>query len=148
MRLFRNLSGIFMESNTPGGEYLLDTQIVLWLISGDPKLDEEKFRARFDRKEAIFYCHQVSLWEMQIKYDLKKLPLPSRPGKWLKEALSKAGIAYATISDDAIFSLGKLPGIHRDPFDRMLIAHALVNRWTVITSDLKFEEYPVWVEVI
>jgi len=63
--------------------------------------------------------HQVSTWEIQIKYDLGKLPLPQPPSAFLREALTDSGIGYADIEDDGIYMLGKLPDWHRDPFDRL-----------------------------
>jgi len=59
---------------------------------------------------------------------------------------AQTGFAYEQVEDDGIFFLSKLPQIHRDPFDRLLIAHAVSNGWTVITADETFERYPVRVE--
>lgn len=128
--------------------YLLDTQVALWLLLGSDRLPEDEFRKRFNFSESRFIFHQTSSWEIEIKYDLGKLPLPRRPGIWLLEAILKSGLLYERIEDSAIFSLGKLPPVHRDPFDRLLVTHALVNNWTLISSDRTLEGYPINLEIV
>lgn len=125
--------------------YLIDTHVALWILLGDPRLKEADFFARFGSDETFIF-HQISTWEIQIKFDLGKLKLPQRPENFLKKAIEETGFAYEQVEDDGIFFLSKLPQIHRDPFDRLLIAHAVSNGWTVITADETFERYPVRVE--
>lgn len=125
--------------------YLIDTHIALWILLGDPRLNEADFFRRFSPNETFIF-HQVSTWEVQIKYDLGKLQLPARPASFLRKAVADTGFIYEQVEDDGIFFLSKLPLIHRDPFDRLLIAHALSNGWTIITADQTFERYPVRVE--
>ncbi len=72
-----------------------------------------------------------------------KLALPELPSKIFPDLIDRSGFAYDQLQDEAIFMLGKLPPIHRDPFDRMLIATALVNGWEIVTHDSVFEKYPV-----
>ena len=90
-----------------------------------------------------FIYHQVSTWEIQIKYDLGKLPLPRPPSEVLSEWIKTSGMRSKSIEDRAIFLLGNLPPIHRDPFDRLLIAHAVANGWTILTADEIVKRYPV-----
>lgn len=143
---YLNSKKTFMEIE--GETYLLDTSIALWLLLGSDKLPEKAFRDRFKPQVSRFVFHQASIWEIQIKYDLGKLPLPQRPGAWILEAVMKSGLQYERIDDGAIFYLGKLPQVHRDPFDRLLVAHALVNNWILISSDRLLEGYPVNVEIV
>ncbi len=55
----------------------------------------------------------------------------------------RSGFAFRPLQNDAIFMLGRLPPIHRDPFDRLLVATALVNGWEIATVDSAMEKYPV-----
>ena len=123
--------------------YLLDTQVALWIINSDPKLDKKDFFAKFDLENSVFIFHQASTWEIQIKYQLGKLPLPLSPKDFLVETIERSGFVYENISDKGIFFLEKLPAIHRDPFDRLLISHAMVNAWTILTRDQTITEYPL-----
>lgn len=127
--------------------YLLDTRIALWIMCGDSKLEETKFRERY-AKPSHFIFHQISTWEIQIKYSMGKLLLPQRPETFLLDAVHASGFEYRAIEDDAIFFLGKLPPLHRDPFDRLLIAHASINGWTLLTRDKAIDDYPIKVELI
>ena len=138
-----------MTNSSNHKSYLLDTQIALWLMLGSRELDEGKFRKRFitdNEDEVSFYFHQISTWEIQIKYNTGKLKLPQSPDEFLIEAVKQSGFTYEKINDQGIFFLGKLPSIHKDPFDRLLIAHAASLGWTIITTDNKFKDYPVKVE--
>ena len=87
--------------------------------------------------------HQVSLWEIQIKYNIGRPQLPCPPQEMLPAAVTKAGFERRHIEDEAIYLLGKLPLYHRDPFDRLLIAHALLNGWLFATDDREIQRYPV-----
>ena len=97
--------------------------------------------ARRDDIRWIF--HQTSLWEIQIKYLLGKLPLPLPPEDFLPEAIAAARLLEYSIENEAIYLLSKLPNHHSDPFDRLLIAHAMCRGWEVATADRQWERYPV-----
>jgi PIN domain nuclease of toxin-antitoxin system len=140
-----NLKKNFMAKD----DYILDTQVALWLMTGDEKLNEEKFKKRFlEKSSSRIIFHQVSTWEIQIKYSLGKLNLPQPPERFLKDAVLSSGLHYENIQDEGIFFLNKLPPIHRDPFDRLLIAHAASSGRTIVTSDITFQDYPIHVELI
>lgn len=121
---------------------LLDTQIALWLWIQPTKLNASQRALLKDPTNEVIY-HQVSTWEIQIKYDLGKLPLPGRPAEVLPNWISASGLRSVSIEDRAIFMLGQLPAHHRDPFDRLLVAHALVNGWSLLTADEMLKTYPV-----
>jgi PIN domain nuclease of toxin-antitoxin system len=121
---------------------LIDTHIFLWSQFDPAKLSRELLALR-SSPDVRWHLSQVSIWEIQIKFDLGKLPLPEAPWKLLPRLIAESGFAYRTLQNDAIFMLGKLPSVHRDPFDRMLIATAIVNGWEVVTNDDRFEAYPV-----
>ena len=122
--------------------YLLDTQVALWLLLDSPRLSDQ-VRQVLVANEGRIYFHQASTWEIVIKYELGKLPLPEPPGEFLLNAVTDSGLRYDTIKDEAIFFLNKLPRIHQDPFDRLLVSHVAVNGWVLITSDLTLISYPI-----
>ena len=95
---------------------LLDTHIFLWFINGDSRLPVATLAAIRDPGNQI-YLSAVCFWEVAVKYQLGKLPLPDSP---------------------EIF----LPSIHRDPFDRMLISQALHHGLTLVSEDALVRSYP------
>lgn len=121
---------------------LLDTHVALWLFTDDPRLPESVRRDALS-PDIRWLFHQVSTWEIQIKYDLGKLPLPQPPSAFLKAAIRDSGLQYTPIEDEGIFMLSKLPSLHRDPFDRLLVAHAVVHGWEIATVDEQVMRYPV-----
>jgi PIN domain nuclease of toxin-antitoxin system len=121
---------------------LLDTQIFLWMQFETGKLPA-RLKEAMGEENIRWHLSRVSIWEVQIKYDLKKLSLPSSPGSLIPRLIRDSGLALAPLDNDAIFMLGKLPPVHRDPFDRLLVATALVNGWEIATADAVLEEYPV-----
>jgi PIN domain nuclease of toxin-antitoxin system len=123
-------------------EVLLDTQIVLWAGTDDPALPPH-FRRALESDPHHYILHQASIWETQIKFDLGKLSLPRPPEIFMREAVTRLGLEKRNIDDDALYLLGKLPHIHRDPFDRLLIAHAILHGWEVMTTDEIVARYPV-----
>ncbi|MDB4474661.1 type II toxin-antitoxin system VapC family toxin [Opitutaceae bacterium] len=121
---------------------LLDTQIALWMWTDDSRLTSSHRKLLGETGHEFFY-HQVSTWEIQIKFDLGKLPLPRPPSEVLPKWIAESGLRSKPIEDRAIFLLGNLPAIHRDPFDRLLIAHAVANGWSILTADETVKQYPV-----
>ncbi|MDA7915939.1 type II toxin-antitoxin system VapC family toxin [Verrucomicrobia bacterium] len=121
---------------------LLDTQIALWAWFESERIPREITAAIVDPDNEVYFS-QVSTWEIQIKYDLGKLKMEPAPAKFLPNAIERSGFRYQPIQDDAIFFLGRLPSIHRDPFDRLLIAQTMVGNFKMATVDSKVLEYPV-----
>ncbi len=121
---------------------LLDTQIALWAWAEPARIPGHIKEAMTALGNEVFFS-QVSTWEIQIKYDLGKLSMDSAPIKFVPTAIKRSGFLYQAIKDDALFFLGRLPGIHRDPFDRLLIAQAIVGDFKLATVDDKVLKYPV-----
>ncbi len=121
---------------------LVDTHLILWVLLDDPRLPEN-LRGAMSSADHTWIVHQASIWEIQTKFDLGRLDLPAPPNEFLLTAIEEAGFARRSIEDEAIFLLGKLPPIHRDPFDRLLVAHALLNGWPLATVDRTILRYPV-----
>ena len=81
------------------------------------------------------FLHQVSIWEIQIKYDKGRLPLKVAPHIYIPQALREFSLSRLQITDEAIFSLHHLSAHHRDPFDRLLISSAITYGYTLLTPD-------------
>lgn len=121
---------------------LLDTHIFLWFISGDVKLSADVRDAVRDPDSEV-YLSVVSIWEVIIKHKLGKLPLPERPETYLPKQRDLHQITSLALDESSVSQLAKLPMLHRDPFDRMLICQALQNGLTLATVDMAVREYSV-----
>ncbi|MCT7958912.1 type II toxin-antitoxin system VapC family toxin [Laspinema palackyanum] len=121
---------------------LLDTHIFLWFISGDTRLSVQVRDAIRDSNNQV-YLSVVSVWEALVKYQLSKLPLPEHPGIYLPQQRELHQIASLALDETSVVELAKLPPLHRDPFDRMLICQALHNDLIIATVDSAIRVYPV-----
>ena len=121
---------------------LLDTHVFLWYITADPKLPAA-FRAAIQDPANEVYLSVASVWEAVIKLQLGKLPLPTPPADYLPRQRSAHGIASLPIEEGAMADLASLPPLHRDPFDRLLIAQAIQHRLSIATVDPAISTYPV-----
>jgi PIN domain nuclease of toxin-antitoxin system len=121
---------------------LLDTHVFLWLISGDARLPAA-FRDAIRDPANEVYLSVASVWEVVIKYGLGKLPLPAPPEDYLPKQRERHGIASLPIEEATLTHLAKLPLLHRDPFDRILVAQSLQHGLTVVTVDDAVRAYPV-----
>ncbi len=121
---------------------LLDTHIFLWFISGDSRLSADIRDIIRDLDNEI-YLSVVSIWECIIKYQLGKLPLPESPETYLPKKRDLHQIINLDLDESSVFQLSKLPLLHRDPFDRMLICQALHHDMTIATVDTSVRDYPV-----
>ena len=121
---------------------LLDTHIFLWFISGDSRLSEDVRDVIRDLDNEI-YLSIVSIWESIVKYQLGKLPLPEAPETYLPKQRDLHQIVNLDLDESSVIQLAKLPPLHRDPFDRMLICQALQNSLTITTVDAAVRAYPV-----
>jgi PIN domain nuclease of toxin-antitoxin system len=85
----------------------------------------------------------VAAWEIAIKQSLGRLELPAPAEHWLPEVLRRTGFEVAELGLAAALRVRELPWHHRDPFDRLLIAHALEDGYTIATHDEAFQRYGV-----
>ncbi|MDH6465384.1 PIN domain nuclease of toxin-antitoxin system [Micromonospora sp. A200] len=116
---------------------LLDTHVVLWWLTDDPTLSDE-LKDRIDEESEV-YASPVTVWEIAIKQSLGKLPGPVD----LAEQVRDADLRELPIHHDHAVAAGRLPPIHRDPFDRMLIAQAQCEGLTLMTRDAHIQKYDV-----
>ncbi len=122
--------------------FLLDTVTFLWLIADSPRLPE-RVRAEFSDPSNDVFLSSVSTWEIAVKHDLGRLPLPETPERFIPSMREAHGIETLPLDEAATLQLPKLPAIHRDPFDRMLICQAINHGLTLLTPDENIRRYPV-----
>jgi PIN domain nuclease of toxin-antitoxin system len=123
---------------------LLDTHIFLWFISADKRLPSFMSDSIRDHNNEV-YLSVVSLWEAIIKYNLGKLPLPQAPETYIPIQRERHQISSLELNEPSVVQLAKLPLIHRDPFDRMLISQAMENGLTLVTVDDAILAYAITV---
>jgi PIN domain nuclease of toxin-antitoxin system len=120
---------------------LLDTHAFLWFIDDSPRLSA---RAKtLLESDAELLLSAASLWEIAIKVSLGKLTLAQSFDTFLPEQLTKNGVEVLPISLAHLAAVAALPFRHRDPFDRLLIAQASVERAPVVSGDAAFDAYAV-----
>ena len=123
-------------------QLLLDTHIFLWLITGDSRLPDF-FREAILESENSVFLSAASVWEIVIKYNLGKLPLPESPEIYIPRQRELHMIESLSVTEANLFHLVKLPNLHSDPFDRCLISQALSNDLTLVTIDQAIMKYDV-----
>jgi PIN domain nuclease of toxin-antitoxin system len=121
---------------------LLDTHVFLWFLSADSRLPEP-LRIAIEQPENAVFLSVVSVWEAVIKNALGKLPLPEPAATYLPRQRDAHRIASLPIDEPSLVHLAELPPLHRDPFDRMLIAQAIQHRLTMASLDDAVRAYPV-----
>ena len=121
---------------------LLDTHIFLWFISGDSQLSVDVRDAICDPDNEV-YLSAISVWEILVKYQLGKLPLPEHPEIYIPKQRDLHQILSLALDESSVAQLVKLPPLHRDPFDRMIVCQALQNDLTIATVDAAVRAYPV-----
>ncbi|MGH7223383.1 MAG: type II toxin-antitoxin system VapC family toxin [Gemmataceae bacterium] len=121
---------------------LLDTHVFLWYVLADPQLPSV-FRDAIRAPSNEAYLSVASVWEAVIKHALGKLPLPEAPATYILRQRQAHQIASLPIEEAALAFLAALPPLHRDPFDRILIAQALQHGLTVLTIDNAVRAYSV-----
>jgi PIN domain nuclease of toxin-antitoxin system len=115
---------------------LLDTHVLLWWLDDHPSLSENARTIIADGSNMVFVS-AVVVWEIRIKQALGKLLIPDS----FRRVLDQQSFEMLAITVDHAHAAGELPVHHRDPFDRMLIAQAKVEGFTVMTRDAIFETY-------
>ncbi|MDT7581673.1 MAG: hypothetical protein QOK35_2937 [Pseudonocardiales bacterium] len=116
---------------------LLDTHVLVWWLSADKRLPDE-LRQRLDDDPDV-WVSTVTVWEIATKQSIGKLDAP-RP---LSEAVTTSRFRELPITFDHAVAVGHLPLLHRDPFDRMLVAQARHEQLTLVTGDPQIHRYEV-----
>ncbi len=120
---------------------LLDTQLVLWALSGDKRLPK-KARALLDESEV--FVSAASIWEIAVKSALGKLEADAAE---VRASLGPTGFAELPVTGAHAEKVARLPAHHRDPFDRLLVAQSACEPLVLLTADAQLAKYGglVWV---
>lgn len=121
---------------------LLDTCTFLWIVRGEKSLPGT-VRSTFSEPENEIYLSVISVWEINLKYQLGKLPLPLPPEHFVPEQREKHFITSLELTEADILHLPNLPNVHKDPFDRMLVCQAIEQALTILTPDPLVRRYPI-----
>ncbi|MCP4622221.1 MAG: type II toxin-antitoxin system VapC family toxin [bacterium] len=121
---------------------LLDTCTFLWIITNDPKLSLSA-RETFVNPDNRVFLSAVSSWEIVVKYNLGRLPLPEPPEKFIPGRRKQHEIESLPLDEETTLHLAKLPDYHKDPFDRMIVCQALIHGLIILTPDEAVQKYPV-----
>ncbi|MFV2056367.1 MAG: type II toxin-antitoxin system VapC family toxin [Thiohalomonadales bacterium] len=117
---------------------LLDTHIIIWALENNPALPNEARNVIIDGSNLVFVS-SASVWEISIKRSIGKLEVPDN----IVDELSSHRFSVLNINAEHALLAGELPLIHKDPFDRMLIAQAKIEKLTFISTDPIMKQYNV-----
>lgn len=118
---------------------LLDTHVLLWVLDGSPKLSIKARDLITDGRNIVFVS-AVSAWEISIKKGLGLLELPQ--GNYINELRIHRFTPLAITTEHTI-AVEHLPSHHKDPFDRMLVAQAKIEKLSLVTRDSKIKAYSI-----
>jgi PIN domain nuclease of toxin-antitoxin system len=121
-------------------KYLLDTGVWLWSLKSPELIGDEGLRV-LERGEEELYLSAITSWEISIKMRIGKLDFPGEPAHHIPRFMNKQGLRPLSVAHSHAFKVYDLPAHHSDPFDRMLIAQALVENMMILTSDHIFKKY-------
>jgi PIN domain nuclease of toxin-antitoxin system len=121
---------------------LLDTHTLIWWLAGDPSLSASAREAVADLGNEVFVS-AASAWEIATKYRIGKLPDAQALATDVAEAVARQGFIELSITVLHGQVAGGLPGPHRDPFDRMLIAQAVLGDLVLVSNEMVFDGYGV-----
>jgi PIN domain nuclease of toxin-antitoxin system len=120
---------------------LLDTCTLLWLARSDRALSP-RVRALVTEESAEVLVSAASAWEIAIKHGLGRLPLPVPLEQFVPALRDRYAFVSLPIDEESALHVAKLPRLHIDPFDRMLVSQAIVHGLTILTPDPLVTQYP------
>ena len=121
---------------------LLDTHAFLWWNLDDPQLSDAAREFISDGRNEIFLS-AASVWEIAIKYGKGRLELPEKPEQYVAQRLTRHRFSSLPIQLSHSAQVYRLPDIHTDPFDRLLIVQSQLEEMPLITGDLQIARYDV-----
>jgi len=117
---------------------LLDTHTLIWALENNPTLSKNA-RGAITNGENLVFISAASIWEISVKKAMGKLKTPDN----LQEEIELHRFSQLNINFDHAQLAGELPNIHKDPFDRILIAQAMIEKLTLVTRDEVIPQYSV-----
>jgi PIN domain nuclease of toxin-antitoxin system len=121
---------------------LLDTHVWLWTLVSPERIPQESLDL-LSNPDNELYLSAASTWEIAIKYCLGKLPLPEPPALFVPPRLSRDGVISLPVEHAHTLAVAELPPHHNDPFDRLLVAQARIERMSLASVDAVLKKYEV-----
>lgn len=121
---------------------LLDTCTFLW-VAAEPDRVSRPTADAFLNPDNERYLSAASIWEIAIKYSLGRMPLPEPPETYIPRIRRESGVLVLPVEEESALHVAKLPRLHADPFDRLLVAQAILHGMTVATPDEAIRQYPI-----
>ena len=122
--------------------YLLDTHTFLWFIYDNPRISKKSLSILRNPRNDIYLSSTVA-WEIAIKENIGKIEIHTSLNDLITQSLETYNFITLPVSLAHAIKVGTLPSIHRDPFDRILVAQAMVENLTILTSDPFIKKYKV-----
>src|SRR4051794_35524804 len=120
---------------------LLDTCTFLWALSGEPPLPP-RVAAMVRSPDNDVFLSAASAWEIAIKYAAGKLKLPQVPALFVPAMRAERGVMALPVDEESTLHIARLPLLHGDPFDRILVSQAIVHGLIILTPDPVIARYP------
>lgn len=121
---------------------LLDTCAFIWLVTDDPKLSELAKEIFLDTDNELLLS-AVTGFEIAVKYSLGKLHLTEQPNEFIANRIQANALTELPVSMAHALVLQDLPWHHKDPFDRLLVAQAMVNQIPLLSADQQLSSYAI-----
>ncbi len=121
---------------------LLDTCTLIWLASEPAQLSYKASEAIND-PAAVLHVSHASLWEVTLKHAAGKLHLPDLPRKWWSDQTTRWGLIEMPLSAEVLLRGSELPLHHKDPFDRVILAQAVLSDCSIVSPDGEFPAYDI-----
>jgi PIN domain nuclease of toxin-antitoxin system len=123
-------------------KYLLDTVVWIWSVGPSERINQAGLEILASGKDDV-YLSSATSWEISIKVRTGKLSFPEPTGSYISRFMARQNLRPLAITHRHAQKIYDLPDHHKDPFDRMLIAQAIVEEMTILTADRWFTKYPV-----
>jgi PIN domain nuclease of toxin-antitoxin system len=120
---------------------LVDTCTFLWIVGGGRALPPRVHDCYLSPENEV-YLSAVSAWEIALKYAAGRLPLPEVPERLVPAERERRGMMALPLDEEAALHVLRLPPLHHDPFDRMLVSQAIVHGLVILTPDRLVSQYP------
>lgn len=121
---------------------MLDTHVWLWTLVQPSRLPKGLLDLLGQASQDVFLS-AASTWELSIKYAIGKMPLPESPKHFIAPRLIRDNVRFLPISLRHTVEVAELPTHHTDPFDRLLVVQAQVEKMRLVTADTVLEKYDV-----
>ena len=121
---------------------LLDSHTLIWSVDDPSRITTAAMTAMSDPANDLLLS-AATLWEMAIKFSRQKLPLSLPYRQWMDRAIADLGLDVLPITLDHAERQAGLPWLHRDPFDRLIVAQALVEGVPLVSADAKLDTYGI-----